>query len=370
MRILFITNQMPPLVDGVGDYTCNLAREFARHGHEAAVVCREDARIRTDYGDVKVFPVVRGWDSGAARPIVRLVRELGTEVVSLQYVPHGFHPKGLPYPLVRVMREVKNTDVRVQVFCHEVCVFPYGGLKRRVLSLMTKKILRGLLKSCDSVATSIDYYGWVIRDLCPRSGNVAVIPIASNVPESVLDAHERAELRERIAAGKEVVVAFFGNRNVDTSMQALHNLVQRGSSVKALFIGRTGVLTGSHAVPDYKTGVLDLKEISPYFQVADILVLPETGRYGCSFKSGSLIAGMRYGLPVVSACGLLTSPALKHGENIVFADFGDVPKLERVLEPLVGRPDMRRRIGENARILTRDVTWGNTYVQYMHNIDR
>ena len=44
MRILFITNQMPPLVDGVGDYTCNLARGFARHGHEAAVVCREDMR--------------------------------------------------------------------------------------------------------------------------------------------------------------------------------------------------------------------------------------------------------------------------------------------------------------------------------------
>ena len=137
-----------------------------------------------------------------------------------------------------------------------------------------------------------------------------------------------------------------------------------------LFIGKVAEKTNDVSLPCYKTGVLYLKEISPYFQVADILVLPETGRYGCSFKSGSLIAGMRYGLPVVSACGLLTSPALKHGENIVFADFGDVPKLERVLESLIKNPDMRRRIGENARMLTRNVTWGNTYVQYMHNIDR
>ena len=30
---------MPPIVDGVGDYTYNLAHEFALHGHEVIVIC-------------------------------------------------------------------------------------------------------------------------------------------------------------------------------------------------------------------------------------------------------------------------------------------------------------------------------------------
>ena len=370
MRILFVTNQMPPLVDGVGDYTCNLAREFARHGHEVAVVCRTDARIRTDYEDIKVFPVVKRWDFGAARPVVRLVRKLGTEVVSLQYVPHGFHPKGLPLQLIHVMREVKRTGVRVQVFCHEVYVPFQRGMKNRVISFLTSRVTQGILKYCDSVATSIDYYKRMILGLHPRNRNVGVIPIASNVPECPLGEDERILLRRKIADDDETIVAFFGKRDIGTSMRALRNLVQKGYAVKVLFIGKIAEKSEAGAISGYRTGVLDLKEISSYFQVANILVLPETDWYGCSFKSGSLIAGMRYGLPVVSVCGLLTSPSLKHGKNIVFADFRDVSKLERVLESLIKNPDMRRRIGENARMLTRNVTWTNTYIQYMHNIDR
>ena len=364
MRILFITNQMPPLVDGVGDYTYNLAREFARHGHEVAVVCRADARIRTDYEDIKVFPVVKRWTFGAARPIVRLVRELGAEVVSLQYVPHGFHPKGLPFPLIHVMREVRRTGVRVQVFCHEVYVPFQGGMKNRVISFLTSRVTQGILKYCDVVTTSIDYYKQMILGLHPRNRNVGVIPIASNVPECPLSENERILLRRKIADDNETIVAFFGKRDMGTSMRALRNLIQKGYAIKALFIGNVTEKTNDVSLPCYKTGVLDLKEISPYFQVADILVLPENGKSGCSFKSGSLIAGMRGGLPVVSVCGLLTSSSLEHGKNIIFADFENVAQLERVLKPLVEDSDMRRRIGENARMLVQNISWADTCAQY------
>lgn len=41
MHILFITTAFPPLVDGVGDYTYNLAQEFVNNGHQAIVVCKK-----------------------------------------------------------------------------------------------------------------------------------------------------------------------------------------------------------------------------------------------------------------------------------------------------------------------------------------
>ena len=76
------------------------------------------------------------------------------------------------------------------------------------------------------------------------------------------------------------------------------------------------------------------------------------------------IAGMRGGLPVVSVCGLLTSSSLEHGKNIIFADFENVAQLERVLKPLVEDSDMRRRIGENARMLVQNISWADTCAQY------
>ena len=58
MNILFITNTLPPVVDGVGDYTLNLAKEFAKHGHKVSIVCKRNDRVKTDYEDIRVFPIV------------------------------------------------------------------------------------------------------------------------------------------------------------------------------------------------------------------------------------------------------------------------------------------------------------------------
>lgn len=353
----------------MGDYTYNLAREFARHGHEVAVVCRADARIWTDYEDIKVFPVVKRWDFGAARPIVRLVRELGAEVVSLQYVPHGFHPKGLPFPLIHVMREVRRTGVRVQVFCHEVYVPFQGGMKNRMISFLTSRVTQGILKSCDSVATSIEYYKQMILGLHPRNRNVGVIPIASNVPECPLSENERILLRRKIADDNETIVAFFGKRDIETSMRALQMLVNKGDDVKALLIGKMKDCVRPNDVPCFKTGVLDMREISAYLQVADMLVLPATKKYGCSFKSGSLVAGMRHGLPIISTSGLSTSSLLIDGVNIVFANFEDVAQLADKLERLVKDRHERVRMGRNAEVASRNINWFQIFQEYVRDIN-
>lgn len=38
MKILFITNNFPPIVDGVGDYTYNIAKQFAEHNHKVYII--------------------------------------------------------------------------------------------------------------------------------------------------------------------------------------------------------------------------------------------------------------------------------------------------------------------------------------------
>ena len=106
MNILFITNTLPPVVDGVGDYTLNLAKEFAKHGHKVSIVCKRNDRVKTDYEDIRVFPIVEAWNKSTAAPVMQLIQERHIEIVSLQFVPHGYEPHGLPFGLIRFVKEI------------------------------------------------------------------------------------------------------------------------------------------------------------------------------------------------------------------------------------------------------------------------
>ena len=366
LSVLFITNNMPPLVDGVGDYTFNLAREFARHGHDVAVVCREDSRIKADYDDIKVFPVVRRWNKSAFKPIAGIIRQRQIEVVSLQYVPHGFHPKGLPFGLVGLVGRIRRTGVRLFTFCHEVSVFPErGNFRRTVLSMVMSEITRRVVQRSDFVATSIVCYWRMIERLSGGKKAVGLIPIASNVPECDADGGELMVLRSRVAGDCDYVVGFFGQRDLGTSLGALQVLAGRGFRVKALLIGKTMAEVAIPGVEVYRTGVLDIGEIGRYIAVSDLLVLPDSGRFGCSFKSGSLMAGLRSGVPVLTCKGLLTDDALCDGENIAFADFSDIDDLAEHMASLLLDAERREGLGRNARALAEGVSWQTTYSSYM-----
>ena len=371
MNILFITNNMPPLVDGVGDYTFNLAREFARHGHDVAVVCREDSRIKADYDDIKVFPVVRRWNKSAFKPIAGIIRQRQIEVVSLQYVPHGFHPKGLPFGLVGLVGRIKKCcNVRIITFFHELYLqFRFKELKRSVLGLGMRFICGRLLKCSDGVATSVPYYKGMLQ--CSglvRSSktNVRVMPIPSNVPLREMTSLEIDAFRKAIAPCGELVVSFFGSRNTYNSLRALGELKREHILLKVLVIGKGKVDLPPELVDcTICTGVLEISELGKYFRVTDIMLLPELTDSGCSFKSGALAAAMAFGLPVVTSQGLLTDPCMEDGDNVIFADFHSVAEIKRGINRLACSGSLRRLVGQKAKETVRNHTWGNVYDEYL-----
>lgn len=366
MRILFVTNQMPPLVDGVGDYTCNLAREFARHGHEVAVVCRTDARIRTDYEDIKVFPVVRRWDFAAARPIVRLIRTLGTEVVSLQYVPYGFQRKGLCFPLVYLCGCIRKTGCSLFTFFHEVYIGYHGhNLIKICVSYLMGIIASYIMKESTWGATSIKHYANVLQSLSGLVKCIPLMPIPSNIPENELSCQELVYLRQKIARTNEFIVAFLGKRDVFWCLKAIERLLAKGKKIRILAVGKTNV----PFVPDlesfmYRTGVLPIEELGKYLSISDCIVLPE-GKSGCSFKSGSLMAALKAGKAVVTNKGFMTDDSLVDKENICFINSDSVEDYESCLTYLMEDKHRKAYIGENARCLTHDINWPGVYEMYM-----
>lgn len=366
MNILFICSNMPPMVDGVGDYTYNIASEFARHGHEVHVICHKRKEIRTDYDDLHIVPMVERWARSTGKRIAQYVKDKNIDVVSLQYVPHGFEPHGLPFGLVPCMKEVKKTGVKMMVFCHEVCLFgPATSLTVYVMQRATKFVTRKLLHLFDFVATSIEYYSKLITELDNRK-NPKVFPIVSNVPLVEMTIDGVRDLRRKVANYDETIIAFFGLRDVDLSIEAIQRLRQDGMKIKVLFIGKLPMNFKHHDLENsFKTDVLDVNELGQYMKIPDVLLIPEKSYYGCSFKSGSLAAAMQNGLPVVTGKGILTSDTLIDNQNIVFADFSDMEDVYGKLKKLCTEREFRCNIGKSAALLLSDRTWNKTYEQYM-----
>ncbi len=369
MTILFITNNLPPVVDGVGDYTYNIARQFAMHRHKVYIVCRDNAEVNTHVEGMTIVPCVKAWGWSCYKPIVQLIREKGIEVVSLQYVPHGFHPKGLPFAMISVMKQIKAKGVKVMVFCHEISIsyVEKKTLKRYLIYSAMRYTIKKILQQTDAVATSIDYYYNILRQLAPNTKCCPPVPIVANIPRSHKTKEELRLLKNRIAARNEVIVSFFGKRNVKNSIIAINHLIKEGLEIKVLFIGNSSQeeTYGLNRMNYYQTGIIELQDIDQYLQVSDILILPESNLSGCSFKSGALSAAFRDGVAVLSSIGFLTSKKLVDGYNILNTNFDAVSDIENRLRQLIENPSLRIEIGKHAQFTVQSHTWENTYSAYM-----
>ena len=304
---------------------------------------------------------------------MQLIKDERIDTVSLQYVPHGFQSKGLPFSLIFLMKQLKHANVKIMIFFHEVCISfdEKRTLKRLILYMGTVYIAKRLLNQADSIATSIEYYQHLIQKFAPQKEISTPIPIASNIPSSNINKKELTLLRDKIAPQGEIIISFFGQRNTSTSILALHKLIKEGKAIKILFIGKTKNDTTTLDEKDYyTTGLLDSNEIDSYLRLSDILILPEPSHSGCSFKNGSLIAALKDGIPVLSSNGRMTSPKLKNMFNICFVNFENTSDIENKLRHLINNPSTRENIGNQAQLTVQNITWENTYNEYMRILSK
>ena len=365
MKILFITNQLPPLVDGVGDYTYNIAKQFANHNHEVYIVCKKNPKININIEGITVLPIVEKWNFNCHKPILKFIKEKGIEIVSLQYVPHGFHPKGLPFPLIKLTNEIKRYNTKLFTFFHEVCI-DYSGwnIKKSLYSIGIRYIAKRIINNSDYIATSIKHYSERIKRF-QKSANVTTIRIASNIPHFCYNEEDIKQLKQKIAPNKEFIILFFGKRDVDCHIQAIKELITEGNKIVVLSVGNTYFINHDYGIPAYKTGLLDINDISQYFQIADCFCLPENEDCGCSFKSGSLAVGLQYGLPIITNKGFMTESLLISDNNVIFVNSRDVGDIKKSIKHLIQDKDYYQTIRNNALSMGKTLTWESTFTIYM-----
>lgn len=367
MKILFITNILPPVVDGVGDYTLNLAKEFAKHGHNVSIVCRFDERVKTVYDDIEVFPIVEEWNQMAVHPVIQLIKEKQIDVVSLQYVSYGYNHRGLPFAIAHLARQINRTGVPLYTFFHEVCIGSgkwyqiYRNIGACLMALIAKQI--GDNSTC--VGTSIEHYRKRLKAL--HINNVSLIHIPSNVPVVYTDESYKDHIREAIADKNDTIITLFGNRDFSAAVDAVRFLRDNGAKIKVIALGKA-----NSSIPKedfiYFTGTLEISRLALYLQITDILILPEDSSSGCSLKSGSLAAALQFGIPTITARGFMTDDNLS--DLFLFAKENTIEEYTTLIKELMNNDGLSDKLKKDSADFAKCLTWQAVYENYMEVLSK
>jgi len=86
---------------------------------------------------------------------------------------------------------------------------------------------------------------------------------------------------------------------------------------------------------------VSLEELRSWYLAADVVVYP----YSNSTTSGALMTGINFGKPIVATTIPPFQQILRHGEDALLVDYGDVEGLSRNLERLIRDECLRRQMG-------------------------
>lgn len=365
MNILFITNTIPPVVDGVGDYTLNLAKEFVKHRHNVSIVCKRDDRVKTDYEDIKVFPIVEAWNKSAAAPVIRLIQERHIDIVSLQYVPHGYDNKGLPFSIAYLAKEIKKINVPLYTFFHEVCIGrgKWYQFHRNIGAFLMASIAKQIALNSTFVGTSIEHYKKRLKAL--NIDDVSLMPIPSNVPIIYANDSDKKKLKESIACKDDTIITLFGNRDFSIVVDAIKSIIKNGANIKVIALGKA-----NSSIPKedfiYFTGPMEIDCLALYLQITDILILPEDSSSGCSLKSGSLAAALQFGIPTITTKGFMTDNKLS--DLFLFARENTANEYISLINKLIGNNDLSDKLKNISMDFAKHLTWEAVYNKYMKSL--
>ena len=304
-RVLLVTGEFPPQAGGVGDYTDLLRDALGEHGISVTVYA-------PDGGDRPGVVSYGKWGWRAARRVGPVARRAGAQIVHIQYQAGAFdmHPSTniLPWLLRRTTPVVTTFhDLRPPY------LFPKASFVRRFAVLRMARASAAVIATNPFDARTLD-----------RAGiGVVEIPIGPNLPAP--DGRSTPDLR---------TVAFFGlpsrSKGIVELIEAI-GLIDSRRRPRLLLIGDAGSpsenndlvpidalerLATDNEVRLDRTGYLSAREASNALADAGVIALPF--QRGASLRSGSLLAALQSGRPVVT-----TAPS----STEALRDLGTMPQL-------------------------------------------
>ena len=329
-RIVFICGSLEPGRDGVGDYTRRLAGELIRQGNECRILALNDSHLTETDPLIEEFQT----DDGTSVPCLRLsitlswkkrtelskqwIEKFNPDWLSLQFVPFGYHPKGLCFGLgIKLVAIFPKASWHIMYHELWLGLSKESSFKHRIWGVLQRKIIRGLIKRLrpKSVHTHAEPYRLALKGV---GVDASILPLFGNIPPVVGDGWQG--LLEPIASkrmgGKQdrnrlFLVGVFGavhpEWNLEEAVDAVLTHTQRLEKIiMIVFFGKNNFSLESAPRLEKEVtnravvvflGERSADEISRILHTLDFGLA--TTPYSLIQKSGTVAAMLEHGLPIL-----------------------------------------------------------------------
>jgi glycosyltransferase involved in cell wall biosynthesis len=355
MTLVFITPNYPPTICGVGDHTFHLVQAMTKKGHDVHVICSANQKVKP-VGEETIHAVVKNWQNTEGVSVAtKIIADIKPNWVVVQYVPHGLHPKGLPFAILSLYKKLVQLNIPILTVFHEVRIRPEWGVKKQIASFLQTKIANRIAKMSAKVVTSIDFYAQLLHHWQHK---MTIVPVGSNILPLEISAYEKEQLKQKHSINEDaLVICTFGNRDVSPYLTAFDQLEKDYPNLIWLMAGKTktpSVFLESRGYIRY-VGEMSADDIYRHLSLGEVFFMPdeinEKGEGGTSNKSGSLACACALGIPIVATKGDLNNALLINNENILLIDITDSDVLYNTLKSCLEDKNRRFHLGKNARKL-------------------
>jgi len=298
-HIAFLFGCAEPGKDGVGDYVALLAAECERRGHPVLRIALNDPYIKDAAGRDDLLRLGSAMDWIARTEQAHgAVQRFGADIVSLQWVPYAFHPKGIPRGIHHGLAEIAAAQ-SVHLMCHELWIGAQIGApwRSRLIGAAQRNILRRIIRALRpvSVHTSNPAYCALLN----KSGiESTVLPLFGSIPITAPPAPPDSAITR---------LGMFGTIHPEWHPDPLLNHLRTlGKPISIEHIGRIGRGEGTWREMEQRHSAhitFKLHGEQPAPRISQFLMEIDAGIATTPLaligKSGTAAAMLEHGLPVI-----------------------------------------------------------------------
>ncbi len=374
--ILFMST-FPPRKCGIASFTQDLVEAIGKaSGNEVAIaVCALDRKESAiEYGP----PVAMRMDSFALESVMETATRISRDdSVKLLCIEHEFGLYG--GELGEYLLDFLSIADKPYVIRFHT-VLPGPDPKR-------SKIVRELSLSAEKVIVMTRHAAALLEnDYGIHSRNIIIIPHGTHLPTSVTP----QELKRKYDLEGRLVLANFGllspNKGIEEGILAMKRIVTRFPEAIFLVLGQTHPVLlerDGEAYRDYlrqlvkdhglQDNVRMVNEYIPTEILMEYLTLTDlylfTSKDPHQAMSGTFLYAMSAGCPIISNSFVLAKEMLDERTGVILRTNGEEELATQAIR-LLQDTDLRREMGLNAFIKTRNTAWAKVAERHAHLFDR
>ncbi len=359
--LVHIAPQLPPAVDGVGDYCWNLWR----HSTESDVrweflALHGVANTREHWREVGI----RGFQANADS-LHRALETTAAQTVVLHYVGYGFQPKGIPIWLPEALRRWRGGGLRrLVVMFHEMYARSSPLRSPFWVAPFARGIIRDLVHLSDAWVTSCDrYFNQLTNEFSAIASQGHLIPIGSNIPVVSGGFKTRRQTRDMF----RVVIFGLGKTRLwalERHWRLLRALSERGFLDGITLLGKQGTIDDERIEKRFAQRIGPAVIWCRRFDLPSDNISQELLQHDLGFvanepdiltKSGVFAALANHGvIPVVSLRGSASLPAFVREAVLGNDDCESIPKIVQALGDAERLETLRNNL---LALASRELSW-------------